>query len=152
MAGRRPVPTEIKKMTGNPGKRKLNENEPKPALIAPKMPRHLNESAQREWKRIVKELRAMNLLTHADGDSIALYASSYALWIEASAKLASEGMVVYTEKGYPVLNPHLSVINSAVRTMKALLIEFGMTPAARSRISIPNQNQNDEFDDFLRSK
>lgn len=31
MAGRKPKPTAVKKLEGNPGKRKLNKNEPVPA-------------------------------------------------------------------------------------------------------------------------
>ncbi len=31
MAGRKPKPTAVKKLEGNPGKRKLNTNEPIPA-------------------------------------------------------------------------------------------------------------------------
>jgi hypothetical protein len=35
MAGRRPKPTHLKVVTGNPGKRKLNDKEPTPAKEIP---------------------------------------------------------------------------------------------------------------------
>jgi len=35
MAGRRPKPTHLKVVTGNPGKRKLNDKEPTPAREIP---------------------------------------------------------------------------------------------------------------------
>ncbi len=35
MAGRRPKPTHLKVVTGNPGKRKLNDKEPQPAKKSP---------------------------------------------------------------------------------------------------------------------
>ena len=38
MAGRKPKPTAIKKLEGNPGKRKLNKNEPVPAKGMPECP------------------------------------------------------------------------------------------------------------------
>lgn len=36
--GRPPKPTAIKELEGNPGKRPLNKNEPKPKQTAPKCP------------------------------------------------------------------------------------------------------------------
>lgn len=38
MAGRRPKPTHLKVVTGNPGKRKLNDKEPTPAKEIPGPP------------------------------------------------------------------------------------------------------------------
>ena len=32
--GRKPTPTAIKELEGNPGKRKLNDKEPKPSEVA----------------------------------------------------------------------------------------------------------------------
>jgi len=48
MAGRRPKPTNLKVLHGNPGKRPLNANEPKPAAEMPSAPDHLGEVAQTE--------------------------------------------------------------------------------------------------------
>ena len=61
MAGRKPKPTEMKRAQGNPGRRPLNNNEPKPTGI-PQCPSHLNEVAKREWRRIAPELIALGLL------------------------------------------------------------------------------------------
>ena len=35
MRGRKPVPTALKKLRGNPGKRPLNDAEPKPDVVVP---------------------------------------------------------------------------------------------------------------------
>ena len=37
--GRKPKPTAVKQLEGNPGKRQLNANEPKPAARAPSCPK-----------------------------------------------------------------------------------------------------------------
>lgn len=41
MAGRKPKPTAIKELEGNPGKRKLNEFEPKPDMKISSCPKCL---------------------------------------------------------------------------------------------------------------
>ena len=38
MRGRRPKPTRLKLLTGNPGKRPLNDDEPQPQAAIPECP------------------------------------------------------------------------------------------------------------------
>jgi len=147
--GRPAKPTALKELAGNPGKRALNAREPQPRTKRPKMPTHLTEAAQIEWRRVVRELSAMKLLTSADADALAMYCSTYDIWVKSSAELQKNGMIEYTEKGYPLMSPHITIINQCLRTMKQLLTEFGMTPASRSRIQVPEEKQVDEFDQFL---
>ena len=57
--GRKPKPTAIKRLEGNPGKRPLNIYEPKPLKKAPTCPDWLDEEAKREWRRLAKTMEAM---------------------------------------------------------------------------------------------
>jgi hypothetical protein len=50
MAGRRPKPTHLKVVTGNPGKRKLNDKEPTPAREIPSPPEHLTDWGKVAWE------------------------------------------------------------------------------------------------------
>ena len=49
MAGRKPKPTALKKLEGNPGKRKLNTKEPIPAKGMPNCPEWLLPEQQTPW-------------------------------------------------------------------------------------------------------
>lgn len=151
-AGRPVKPTALKELAGNPGGRPLNDAEPKPRTTKPKMPSHLGEKAQREWRRVVREVSAMKILTSADADALALYCQTYQRWVEASEKIDEEGMVVTTDNGYPVMSPYITIVNQCIKTMQRLLTEFGMTPASRSRIRVPEKQNDDEFDAFLRRR
>ena len=44
--GRKPTPTAIKELEGNPGKRPLNTKEPKPVKKAPSCPKWLEPEAK----------------------------------------------------------------------------------------------------------
>ena len=66
MAGRRPKPTKLKLVTGNPGKRKLNDNEPQPAREIPSPPSHLTDWGKTAWGRMTVLLDGMGVLTVAD--------------------------------------------------------------------------------------
>ena len=52
--GRKPKPTAMKELEGNPGRRQLNENEPRPERRAPRCPSWLEDEAKKEWRRMGK--------------------------------------------------------------------------------------------------
>ncbi len=66
MAGRRPKPTHLKVVTGNPGKRKLNDKEPSPAREIPSPPEHLTDWGKVAWGKLTVLLDSMGILTIAD--------------------------------------------------------------------------------------
>src|SRR3972149_6552816 len=72
----RPVPTALKILHGNPGKRPINKEEPKPPSGTPVMPKWLKSFpiAVKEWKREAKILDEMGVLTLAEAGDLALRA------------------------------------------------------------------------------
>ena len=54
--GRKPKPTAIKVLEGNPGKRPLNKFEPAPEKKAPPCPEWLNGEAKAEWERLADKM------------------------------------------------------------------------------------------------
>jgi P27 family predicted phage terminase small subunit len=149
MAGRRAIPTAMKELAGNPGKRRLNEHEPQPRRDAPRMPAHLEPAARREWRRLVRILEPMGVLTEAEADLLALYASTYARWVEASRLLQEDGLIVLSGNGTPMRNPLLPLIEQCTRTMTRCMGELGLTPAARARLVAPAAAV-DELEELLR--
>src|SRR5438094_577193 len=91
---RTPKPTKLKLVTGNPGRRPLNEREPKPLVGEPDMPSFLCEVAKAEWRRMVPILLRMGLLTIADGSCLAGYCLAYADVEFAKAYLKEKGKLI----------------------------------------------------------
>ena len=137
MKGAKPKPTLLKILEGNPGKRPLNADEPKPQLVTTmKAPRNLGKVARREWARVARELMRMQLLTEVDTTALAAYCQSYERWIQAEAEIAQSGLVVETVTGRRIANPAIAVANRSMELMHRFLVEFGMTPSARTRIRV----------------
>ena len=151
MAGRRPKPTALKKITGNPGKRSLNTREPEPDLNIPDCPEHLDDVARQEWARIAPQLHGMKVLARVDRAALAAYCQAWSRWVDAEVNLRKYGAVIKTPKGYPIQNPYLGIANTAIDLMRKFLTEFGMTPSSRSRIStvaeqgLPVEDEWSEF-------
>jgi P27 family predicted phage terminase small subunit len=150
--GRKPKPTAQKILEGNPGKRTLSRNEPKPTGI-PTCPPHLDAAAKKEWKRVSKELIAIGLLTSVDRAALAAYCSSYSRWMSAEENIQKFGMVIKSPKsGFPIQNPYVSVANTALDLMRKYGTEFGLTPASRTRLSVEQPSTpRDAFSTFMAS-
>jgi P27 family predicted phage terminase small subunit len=146
MRGRRPKPTRLKLLTGNPGKRQLNANEPKPEVAIPECPVELGPLARGKWDRLVGELAVLRILTNLDRAALAAYCGAYALWAEATEAIQKYGAMVKSPSGYPVQSPYVSIANRQAEIMMRIASEFGFTPASRSRISTPSTNDRTLFD------
>ena len=141
MRGRRPKPRRLKVLTGNPGKRPLNPDEPRPQPATPECPVELGPVARQEWDRMVGELAPLRMLTHLDRAALAAYCGAYALWAEATEAIQKYGSMVKSPSGYPIQSPYVSIANRQTEIMMRIASEFGLTPASRSRISAPGDGE-----------
>ena len=145
MRGRRPKPTRLKLLSGNPGKRPLNKHEPKPEPMVPACPAELGPVARQEWDRLAGELGKLKILTALDRAALADYCGAYALWAEATEAIQKYGTMVKSPSGYPIQSPYVSVANRQADIMMRIASEFGFTPASRSRISTPPKSEPNLF-------
>jgi len=147
MRGRKPKPTHLKAITGNPGKRPLNRDEPRPAIVAPDCPPELSDAAKREWDRLVGELSKLHLVTNLDRAALAAYCAAYALWAEATEAINKYGAMVKSPNGYPQQSPYVAIANRQTELMLRISSEFGFTPASRGRIATPRSSEPTLFDE-----
>jgi P27 family predicted phage terminase small subunit len=145
MRGRRPTPTRMKVLAGNPGRRPFNPDEPMPEISVPECPAELGPVARREWDRMVSELGPLRILTNLDRAALAAYCGAYAMWAEATQAIQKYGSMVKSPSGYPVQSPYVSIANRQTEIMMRIASEFGLTPASRSRISMPQPPERDLF-------
>jgi P27 family predicted phage terminase small subunit len=151
MRGRKPKPTRLKIITGNPGKRPLNQDEPMPEPLVPDCPPELSAAAQREWLRLTYELSKLRVLTALDRAALAAYCAAYALWAEATEAVGKYGVMIKSPTGFPIQSPYLSIANRQVEIMMRVASEFGFTPASRGRISVPTDEEPTLFSNTIGS-
>ena len=156
--GRKPKPTALKVLEGNPGKRPLNENEPIPPKGNIKCPTWLLPEAKKEWKRLLPEakkewkrlapsLEAMGVLTMADLKAFEGYCQAYARWREAEDFLTQHGSIFKTPSGYVQQVPQVSIAQQNLKIMQSFCSEFGLTPATRARIIAAGGGKEDGVSD-----
>lgn len=142
-----PKPTAIKRLEGNPGKHRLNENEPQPS-IGCEPPWYLTKGAKEEWQRAYPELESMGLLTVVDQHSFGCYctavdqlARAMKLLKPTKAEPTPEIQVLPNGRQLPS-GPEL-IRRQATDDIRKFSALFGFSPADRSRIVATPKKQDD---------
>ena len=136
MRGRKPKPTALKRINGNPGRRPLNDSEPVVALGGFSCPKYLNDEARREWRRVVRDLKGAGVLARVDRATLEGYCVSYARWRLAEEEIETEGITITGPKGGVMKNPAVTVAVQERMLMLKFMSELGMTPSSRSRLHV----------------
>jgi len=141
MAGRRPLPSKVKAARGTERAGRANVKEPSPKVAAASMapPAGLGEVASEHWLELVPLLVGMRVLTMADVPALRATCEAWADYRAACDELRKLGSGYYrseSEQGGIMYRAHpaLADRNDAWRRYKSGLVEFGLTPAARSKV------------------
>lgn len=147
--GRPAKPTALKVIEGNKGKRALNKQEPDPDFLNDlTAPEWLPEMAKPVWDEVAPNLRKAGLLAIIDVPALAMGCISIAQFRLAANKVTDENMVKAlhknNDKGVLVaygehINPWMLVQSMAYKQAMGVFQQFGMSPAARTRISLNPQ-------------
>ena len=148
-------PTALKLVTGNPGKRAINKNEPKPTVGTPKMPSHLPPKAKTYWKDVSKLLSEMGVLTVADGKALEQLCNTYCEWRDHLKDIQRDGTTYWAETQSGKLlkaNPSVAMASDAQKRIKSFMVEFGLTPSSRTRIKAETPTTVDPLEEYLGRK
>lgn len=107
----------------------------KPDRERPIPPAHLYPEELAEFTRVVDALETLGTLASQDGDAIALYAELYGRRLRAKVTLHDAGEYYLHPNGSEVLHPANKVYDECGKQMKVLLLELGLTPASRKKVT-----------------
>jgi P27 family predicted phage terminase small subunit len=151
--GRRPTPTKLKILRGNPGCRRLNDREPQPTGDLPPCPDHLQGAAREAWHDFAAGLTG--IATSLDATALELLCVAYAGFRGAMEKVASGGpvwIVPAKDGGLPIarVSPYQRLATTQWKMVREMMAEFGLTPSSRSRVQVAGPAAaGDDFDRFL---
>jgi P27 family predicted phage terminase small subunit len=147
MGSRGPTPKTkaANALAGNPGKRSNAAKSPDPAKITNlRPPAFLPREAKKEWKRVVMELARLDLISDLDVMALAAYCNAFATWVSAMKNIREHGTLVRSPNGYAMPSPYIKIQRDAQDEMLKWLREFGMTPAARTRVLSDDSDSDDD--------
>jgi len=144
----RPIPTHLKLLAGNPGKRPLNPNEPKPKVHIPPCPSRVTGEGRREWRRRAKLFARLGILTEIDTEAFTLLCEAWGRYCEMEAKVKELGPILKEGEKFK-FNPYILLRDRAFHDVRMMLSEFGISPSSRARVSATRTGTATELDDLL---
>lgn len=153
MRGRKPTPTHLKLLEGNPGKRAINKAEPQPVGNLHDAPEWLTDEQKANWTYAIANAPA-GLLKRLDRAMLTMWVIAEDTHRDAAVRLQKAGSVVRTRNGEAAQNPYLSIVNRQAAVMVKLASEMGFSPASRTRIQLEDpdakKQPNSPFHQFAR--
>jgi P27 family predicted phage terminase small subunit len=147
--GRKPEPTELKILKGSRRSR-INMAALSDGSL-PEPPEHLDAVARAEWDRMIQLLKGTRVVNETDGSALAVYCVAYSQWVKAGTEL--KGPIKYGT-GAARLETKLlmDILKQSMSLMMRVLVEFGFTPASRSKASFHRGTPRDELGEFLSAR
>jgi len=143
------IPTQLKILKGTFRATEAPKNEPNPPPLdsVPQAPSHLNKWAKRMWNDTVKELIEQEMITMLDIYSLEILCEQYGIYRELKDSITHitdpDGtrkkitIAYYLSTRNSQTMPEYNAMRGAFERYSALLKEFGLSPASRSRIDLP---------------
>ncbi len=149
--GRKPVPTRIKRLMGNPGKRRLPKHEPQPSSAMPRCPSFLDTYARNKWRQLAPELHRLRLLTKVDQGTLACYCQAFSDLKRARKTIDDEGEYHTSDKGYIYPHPAVTQARQAMEQIRKFAVELGLTPSCRVKFGQLGEPAADPLEEFMNS-
>jgi len=143
MRGRKPQPTRLKILKGNPGKRRLPANEPQLPVTPTACPKDVRGDARTEWDRLAPVLVSAGVLTVGDLTAFREYCLLTGEVRAMERLIKRVGQATAHRLGY------VNAVLKLRKEWRALAVELGLTPSARSRVKAAPTGVPDDVEGFL---
>lgn len=146
--GRKPIPDHLKVLSGTARKDRMNPDAPVVPSGMTEPPDWLNARAAEVFHQLSGILDTLNLSTPVDAAALSLLASRLEEVEAASAVIDDLGRTYSTEGPSGQLfrpRPEIAMRNEAMRHAQSLLSDFGLNPAARSKVSAGKHVEENPF-------
>ena len=93
------------------------------------------------WIKICKELYDIGLLYEVHLPLLIAYCTEYELFNKMLNRIEKEGEMFTTQAGYMQPHPAIGIKNKCILNLVKIANEFGLSPAAMTRISMPGKQK-----------
>ena len=150
--GPKPTPRAILKLKGSRAADYLPD-QAEAELAVPRMPSWLLPLAKTKWKELTKELEALGVIGTIDSTALAMLCQAHARYRECEDYVSEYGLYfTMTDQAGNTIDRLCDMAREMDRIREFLLrahADFGMTPSARTRISVTGKPKKGELQKFL---
>ena len=151
--GTKPTPTAMLKLRGS-WRGDIKKNEPEVELGIPDMPDYISGNAKACWDELAPMLVNIKVLSTQDKLALSLLCETYGNWRRSQDMLEKYGDVfpIKDDKDnikYLQQTPYVAMVRNFGKQLKDMLVEFGLTPSARSRVEASSDPRTKRADERL---
>jgi len=146
--GRKPKPSALRILQGNPGHRKISKGESKPTSGLPTPPEWLDLKALEEWNFVIPELARMGILTKIDHAKLGIYCQAMSDIHNARTMIRKFGQVI-KQDGRLQQSPWVRIQNAAEVKVYKFASDYGFSPSDRMRLSVDSLEENEKDKRFF---
>jgi P27 family predicted phage terminase small subunit len=118
-----------------------------PVSDVPRVPAWLSKEGKAAWRPAARIMTERGTLTEGDLPTLEAYCEAVALVRQTTRELA--GKLTYeTPGGLIKKHPAVSILDAAIKSVRQLAAELGLTPIARSRAAIRDEAPDEAEDDL----
>ena len=129
-----PLPSTMKHSRGTYRPCRESPSEPRGTPGIPPTPRGLDARERTEWAALGERLALMGVLHEQQVEALELLVRAKVRFLRLAAKVREMGEVLTNTKGELYRNPHAIAMEKAEAEYRRLVMEFGLTPAAATRV------------------
>jgi len=147
--GRKKKPDHLKVLSGTNQPCRMNPDQPKARDGVAQPPEWLSERGAEIFARLSATLSGMGISSPDDLDNLAMLASRLEEVEICTAVIEDAGRVYETENASGGVmiraRPEVAMRSDAMRHSQSLLSEFGLSPAARAKVSAGKKEEENPF-------
>ena len=148
--GRKPRPMRLKLIQGGkPKKRRRKKPAKKTAGKWAKAPSVLPLKGKELWEQLGPELEKIGLLEPVDLPAFLAMCMVYGQAFEAADVVEADGQTTEGDRGTLKKHPQMTILNEMLQQFRQWCAEFGLTPAARERLDIPEVEEASDLEKLL---
>ena len=149
-AGRKCIPTAIKRAKGTLKKCRTNELEPRFSLIQslPDPPEHFTEQARTIYSTTGLTLINQGILTGVSLAQFVNYCYITGEVMNLQKEIETEGRVIQVD-GKKTISPYVKILNQYIPLSRQLASDFGLSPATVSKVSTTIKKEVSALEEFF---
>ena len=117
--------------------------------IEAKAPAWLTDRAAQEFNRVVREAATIGLFDNLDLAILAIYASNYDRYVEASEHLHQDGLAAGGKFG-DIPSPYIRIAGEAAKQVMQCSTKLGLAATDRLKLVVPTAAEEKAVNKYLR--
>ncbi len=116
-----------------------------------KIPVDIEDEAKAYIQNVIEKLEETGIMDKVDNAALSMLARNYSTFIKASKQLEKDGLTVISDRGNLTAHPLIKVAKDAQIQAMKVMVEFGLTAKARTKLSKMEKPEEDSpFEQFIK--